>query len=136
MIYGGLVTRGMIFGRRYQVQVPSIICAHTWQTLPGPSAQYHLCSHLADVGGSKCFVSFVPAFGAHCRVQVPNAPLSGAFPLPYVPPRVTRADLVAHQHSFAPPRCRTSQCCRSFVLLSLWNDLIDPVFDCVGLAGF
>ena len=34
--------------------------------------------------------------------------------------------------------CRTSQYRRSFVPLSvsLWNDLSDPVFDGVGLAGF
>ena len=65
-------------------------------------------------------------------------PLSGAFPLPYVPARETRGALFAHRHSFAPPRCRTSQYRRSFVALSvsLWNDLSDPVFDGVGLAGF
>ena len=44
----------------------------------------------------------------------------------------------AHWHSFAPPRCRTSQHRRTFVPLSvsLWNDLSDPVFNGVGLAGF
>ena len=64
--------------------------------------------------------------------------LSGALPLPYVPARVTRCALVAHRHSFAPPRCRTSQYRRTFVPLSvsLWNDLSDNVFDVVGLAGF
>ena len=53
-----------------------------------------------------------------------------------VPARVTRGALVAHSHS--PPGCRTSQYRRSFVPLSvsLWNDLSDPVFDDVGLAGF
>ena len=35
-------------------------------------------------------------------------PFRGALPLPYVPARVTRGALVAHRHSFAPPRCRTS----------------------------
>ena len=64
-------------------------------------------------------------------------PLSGALPLSYVPAHVTRGALVAHRHSFAPPRCRTSQYSRSFVILSvsLWNDLSDPVFDDVVLAG-
>ena len=68
----------------------------------------------------------------------PMLPLSGTLPLPYVPARVTRGALVGHKHSFAPPRCMTSQCCRSFVPLSvsLWNNLSDPVFDGVGLAGF
>ena len=71
--------------------------------------------------------------GAHLLV-----PQSGALPLPYVPARVTRGALVAHRHSFAPSRCKTSQYRRSFVPLSvsLWNDLSDPVFDGVGLAGF
>ena len=64
--------------------------------------------------------------------------LSGSLPLPHVPARVTRGAVVAHRHSFAPPRCRTSLFRRSFVPLSvsLWNDLSDPVFDGVGLAGF
>ena len=68
----------------------------------------------------------------------PMHPLSGALALPYVPARVTRGALVAHRHSFAPHRCRTSQYRRSFVHLSvsLWNDLSDLVFDVVGLAGF
>ena len=68
----------------------------------------------------------------------PMHPFSGALPLSYVPARVTRDALVAHRHSFAPPRCRTSQYRRTFVPLSmsLWNDLSDPVFDGVGLAGF
>ena len=68
----------------------------------------------------------------------PMHPLSGALPLPYVPARVTPSAMVAHRHSFAPPRCRTSQYHRSFVPLSvsLWNDLSDSVFDGVGLAGF
>ena len=73
----------------------------------------------------------------------PMHPLSGAsfkqcINMPYVPARVTRCALVAHSHSFAPPRCRTSKYRRSFVLLSvsLWNDLSDPVFDGVGLVGF
>ena len=70
--------------------------------------------------------------------KFPMHPLSGALPLPYVPARVTRGALVDHIHSFAPPRCRTSQYRRIFVPLSvsLWNDLSDPVFDGVRLAGF
>ena len=58
----------------------------------------------------------------------PMHPLSGALPLPYVPARVTRDALVAHRHSFAFPRCRTSEYRRTFVPLSvsLWNDLGCP----------
>ena len=54
--------------------------------------------------------------------------------------RVTRGacSLLIFNHSFAPLHCRTSQYRRTFVPLSvsLWNDLGDPVFDGVGLAGF
>ena len=58
--------------------------------------------------------------------------------LPYAPARVTRGALIARRHSFAPPRCRTSQYRKIFVPLSvsLWNDLSDPVIDGVGLTGF
>ena len=61
----------------------------------------------------------------------PMHPLSGALNLPHVPVRVTRGALVAHRHSFEPPRCRISHYRRTFVLLSvsLLNDLSDPVFD-------
>ena len=68
----------------------------------------------------------------------PMHPLSGALPGPYMPVRVMRGALVAHRFSCAPPRCGTSRYRRTFVLfsVSLWNDLGDPVFDGVGLAGF
>ena len=65
-------------------------------------------------------------------------PLCGALPVPYVPVRVTRGALIAHRYTFVPPRCRTSQYCRISIpfSVSLWNDLVDPVFDGVRLAGF
>ena len=68
----------------------------------------------------------------------PKHPLCGALHVPYVPVRVTRGALIAHRYTFAPSRCRTSQYLRTFIPLSvsLWNDLVDPVFDGVGLAGF
>ena len=64
-------------------------------------------------------------------------PLNGALPVPYVLVRVTCVALVAHRYTHAPPRCRTSQY-RTFIPLavSLWNDLANPVFEGVGLAGF
>ena len=68
----------------------------------------------------------------------PMHPLSGTLPRPYVPVRVTRGALVAHRFSYAPPSCRTSQYRKTFIPISvsLCNDLGDPVFDGVGLAGF
>ena len=65
-------------------------------------------------------------------------PLNGALPGPYVPGRVTRGALVAHWHTYAPPRCRTLQYSRTCIpfSVSLWNDLANPVSDGVGLAGF
>ena len=46
--------------------------------------------------------------------------------------------LVEHRYTYAPPRCRTSHYRRTFIPLSvsLWNNLFDPVFDGVGVAGF
>ena len=68
----------------------------------------------------------------------PIHPLNDALPGPYVLVRVTRGALVPHRHTYAPPRCRPSQYHIYFIPLSacLWNDLADPVFDGVGLAGF
>ena len=65
-------------------------------------------------------------------------PLCGALPVPYVPVRVTRGAVIAHRFTYATPRSRASQYCRTFIhfSVSLWNDLSDPVFDGVGLAGF
>ena len=67
----------------------------------------------------------------------PMHPLNDALPGPYVPVRVTRDALVAHRYTYAPPRCRTSKFRRTFVpfSVSLWNDLVDPVFEDVRLAG-
>ena len=68
----------------------------------------------------------------------PMHPLFDALPVPYAPFRVTRGTLIIHRYTYAPPRCRTSQYRRTFIPLSvyLWNDLVDPVFDGVGLAFF
>ena len=68
----------------------------------------------------------------------PMHPLNGALPGNYVTVRLTRGALVVHRYTYARPRCRTSQYRRTFVPLSVsfWNDLADPVFDGVGLAGF
>ena len=68
----------------------------------------------------------------------PMHPLCGALPVPYVPVRVTSGALIAHRYTYAPPCCRTSQYRRTFIPLSasLWNDLVDPVFDGVELAAF
>ena len=65
----------------------------------------------------------------------PMHPLNDALPWPYVPVRVTRGAVVAHRYTYAPPRMQYR---RTFVPLSvfLWNDLADPIFDGVGLAGF
>ena len=60
-----------------------------------------------------------------------------ALPGPYVPVRVTHHALVTHCYTCALPHCTTSKC-RTFMLLSvsLWNDLANPIFNGVGLAGF
>ena len=64
--------------------------------------------------------------------------LSGALPDPYVLVRVTRGAVIAHRCTYSPPRCRTSQYHRTFILLSVsvWNHLGNPVFAGVELACF
>ena len=74
-----------------------------------------------------------------CKIRCNQMhPLCGALPVPYVALGVTRGTLIAHRYTYAPPRCRTSKYRRTFIPLSvsLWNNLVDPVFDGVGLAGF
>ena len=68
----------------------------------------------------------------------PMNTLNGALAGSNVPVWVTRGALVAHRYTYAPPRCRTSQYRLDFCSLSvsLWNDLADPVFVGVELAGF
>ena len=68
----------------------------------------------------------------------PKHPLCSALPVPYVPVRITRGALIAHRYTYAPPRCRASQYRRTFIphTVSLRNDLVDPVFDGLGSAGF
>ena len=68
----------------------------------------------------------------------PVHPINGALPGPHVPAWVTRGALVAHRYTYAPLRFRTSRYSRTFIpfSVSFWNDLANPVFDGVGLAGF
>ena len=68
----------------------------------------------------------------------PMHALCGALPVPYVPVWVTRSTLIDHQYTCAPSHCRTSQYHKTFIPLSvsLWNNLVDPVFYGMGLAGF
>jgi hypothetical protein len=65
-------------------------------------------------------------------------PLNSSLPYPYVPARVTRGAVAAHQFAYAVPRARTSQYGRTFIpwSVSLWNGFDASVFDGVGLCGF
>ena len=49
----------------------------------------------------------------------PMHPSYGALPVPYVPVQATRGGLVEHLYTYAPPRCRTSQYCMTFILVSV-----------------
>ena len=64
-----------------------------------------------------------------------NPCILGALPLSYVPLRVIRGALEALVRASSLKDFSVSQklCALS---VSLWNDLSDPVFDGVGLAGF
>ena len=65
-------------------------------------------------------------------------PLNDALPVPYVAVQVTRGAQVAHLHTYVLPRCRIRSIAGLLfpILVSLWNDLANPVFEGVGLAGF
>ena len=92
-------------------------------------------------GVLNCDFSHRRSVAVLCRLYKircnPKHPLCGALPVPYVPVRVTRGALIAHRYTFAPPRWRTSQNRRTFILLSvsLWNDLVDGV-GWWGIGGF
>ena len=94
------------------------------------------------VGVFECDISHRRSVAVLCMLYKimcnPVHPLNGALPGPCVPARVTRGALVAHRYTYAPPRCRTLQYSRTFIPFSvfLWNDLANPLFDGVGLAGF
>ena len=67
----------------------------------------------------------------------PMHPLYGALPEPYVLVWVTRGAVIAHRYTYAPPRCRTSQCRRTCIALSvsLWNNL-DALYSLVLTVRF
>ena len=69
---------------------------------------------------------------------LPDAPYLWCPVRPYVPVQVILCDLFANRYTYVPPRCRTSHYHLTFIPLSvsLWNDLGDPLFDGMGLAGF
>ena len=98
-------------------------------------------SHLTG-GLSECEIDHRRSVAVICMLYKIRCnqmhPLNDALPGPYVLARVTRGAIVAHRYTYAPPRCRTSQYRRTFILISvsLWNDPADPMFDGVGLAGF
>ena len=93
-------------------------------------------------GVLNCYLSHRRSVSVLCMLYKircnPMHPLCGALPVPYLPVRVARGTLIAHRYTDAHPRCRASQNRRAFIPLSvsLWNHLVDPIFDGVGLGGF
>ena len=100
-----------------------------------PASELGVCVFECDIAHRRSVAVLCMLYRIRCE---PMYPLNDALPGPYVPVRVTRGVLVTHRYTYAPPRCRTSKYLRTFVALSasLWNDLVDPIFDGVGLAGF
>ena len=93
------------------------------------------CVFECDLAHRRSVAIFCMLYKIRCN---PMHPLCGALLVQYVPGQVTRGAVIAHRFTYALPRCRTSQYRRTFIPLSvsLWNDLSDPVFNGVGLAGF
>ena len=72
-----------------------------------------------DISHRRSVVVLCMLYKIRCN---PVHPLNGAFPGPYVPARVTRGALVAHQYTDAPPRCGTLQYSRTFIPYSMvWD---------------
>ena len=100
------------------------------------------CARFLTGGVFECDIAHRRSVAVLCVLYKircnPVHPLNGAILGPYVPVRVTRGALVAHRYTYAPPSCWTLLYSRTFIplLVSLWNDLANPVFDGVGLAGF
>ena len=90
---------------------------------------------LSDIAHCRSVVVLCMLYKIRCN---PVYPLNSALSGPHVPVRVTHGALFAHRYIYAPPHCRTSEYSRTFIPLSvsLWNELPNPVFDGVGLAGF
>ena len=58
-----------------------------------------------DIAHRRSVVVLSMLYQVRCN---PMHPLYGALPAPYVPLRATLGALVAHQYTYAPPRCGTS----------------------------
>ena len=98
------------------------------------------CARFLTGGVFECDIFIVdPWQSCVCFIRsgVTRCTLLMVLYLDHVPVLITRGALVAHRYTYAPPRCRTSQYNRTFIplLVSLWNDLANPVFHFVGLAG-
>ena len=102
----------------------------------------HVVSGASFLTGGECDLAHHRSVAALCMLYTircnPMHPLQGALPVPYVLVQVARGAVIAYRYTYTPPRCRTSQYRRTFIVLSvsLWTDLSDPVFDGVGLASF
>ena len=92
-------------------------------------------------GVFECDIAHRQSLAVLCMLRKircnPMHPFNGALPGLYVPVRVTCDVLVTHWYTYASARCRTSQYPRNYISLLVfhWNDLANPVFDGVGLAG-
>ena len=87
-----------------------------------------------DIAHSRSVAVLCMLYKIRCN---PVHRLNGVLPGPYVTVRITCYALVAHRYTYTLPRCRTSQYNRTFISLSVsfWNNLVDSVFDGVGLVG-
>ena len=100
------------------------------------------CARFLTGGAFECDIAHRRSVAVLCFLYKircnPMHPLNDALPGPFMPVRVTHGAPVAHRYTYAPPRSRTSPLHRTFVPLSvsLSNNLADPVFDGVILAGF
>ena len=138
----------LLLGRYFRGFVLPVLeyCSEVWCSAANTHLKLldHVVSGACFLTGGvfECDLAHLRSVAVLCMLYKircnPLHPLYGALPEPYVLLRVTRGAVIAHQYTYAPLRCRTSQYIRTFILfsVSLWNDLSDTLFDDVGLAGF
>ena len=87
-----------------------------------------------DLAHRRSVVVLCMLYKFRCK---PMHHIYGPLLVPYMPVLVTRGDVIAHRYNYAPLAAEPRSTAGPFILLlvSVWNDLGDPVFDGVGLAG-
>ena len=110
-LFGDLSCRSWSIDEQCRAWLPIHILNYCWIELPG--VLFFLAGEVLE-----CNLAHRRSVAVLCKLfkikSNPMHPLSGALHMLNVPARVAGGALVAHRHSFAPSRCRTSQTVEPF----------------------